>query len=192
MESYSILEKQLIEDFSKKLDLASDEEEKDMDSDEQKERDNDLEAHKEKRVKRRSERIEKLHANVKNRYSYDQLVQGLKAGKYKQVCVCTGAGISVDAGIPDFRSPKTGLYDNLAEFELPKPESMFDIAYFKDKPEAFYKLAKDFLDLDKFQPTLTHYFIKLLQNKGILQINMTQNIDNLEQKAGLDMELRVV
>lgn len=69
---------------------------------------------------------------------------------------------------------------------------MFDLKYFNEKPEAFYSLAQEFLDLDKFQPTLTHYFIKLLQDKGILQFNLTQNIDNLEEKAGLDMEEKVV
>ena len=53
----------------------------------------------------------------------------------------TGAGISVSAGIPDFRSPGTGLYDNLKEYDLPYPEAIFDIDYFKKKPEAFYKLA---------------------------------------------------
>ena len=46
----------------------------------------------------------------------------------------TGAGISVAAGIPDFRSPKTGLYDNLKEYELPTPESIFDIDFFQEKP----------------------------------------------------------
>jgi len=53
-------------------------------------------------------------------------------------------------------------------------------------------LAKEFLDLDKFQPTPTHLFIKLLQDRGLLQLNMTQNIDNLEAKAGLDMKNKVV
>lgn len=66
------------------------------------------------------------------------------------------------------------------------------MGFFKEKPDAFYHLAKEFLDLDKFNPTPTHHFIKLLQDKGILQINMTQNIDNLEEKTGLDMDLRVV
>jgi len=42
----------------------------------------------------------------------------------------TGAGISVAAGIPDFRSPDTGLYANLKEYDLPSPEAIFDIGYF--------------------------------------------------------------
>jgi NAD-dependent SIR2 family protein deacetylase len=46
----------------------------------------------------------------------------------------TGAGISVSAGIPDFRSPKTGLYANLEKFNLPYPEAIFDLRYFRDYP----------------------------------------------------------
>ena len=106
--------------------------------------------------------------------------------------VCTGAGISVSAGIPDFRSPKTGLYANLEKYNLPDPQAIFDIDYFNEKPEAFYKLANEFLDTSKFDPTPTHYFIKMLQDKGILQFNLTQNIDNLEEKVGLDLENKVV
>ncbi|CAG8816564.1 8973_t:CDS:1, partial [Racocetra fulgida] len=34
-------------------------------------------------------------------------------------------------GIPDFRSPGTGLYDNLAKYNLPRPEAIFEIGYFK-------------------------------------------------------------
>lgn len=37
----------------------------------------------------------------------------------------TGAGLSVKAGIPDFRSPGTGLYDQLQKFNLPRPEAVF-------------------------------------------------------------------
>jgi len=39
-------------------------------------------------------------------------------------CACTACGI------PDFRSPGTGLYDNLSEYDLPTPQAVFDIHYF--------------------------------------------------------------
>ena len=71
--------------------------------------------------------------------TYETLVEGIKSGKFKRIVVMTGAGISVSCGIPDFRSPKTGIYANLAEYNLPTPESIFDLDYFKEKPEPFYK-----------------------------------------------------
>ena len=98
----------------------------------------------------------------------------------------TGAGISVSAGIPDFRSPGTGLYSQLAEYNLPTPESIFTLDYFVDKPEPFYRFAQNF-DLTKHNATPTHYFVKMLQDKGLLWRCMTQNIDNLEEKTGMDM-----
>ena len=53
-------------------------------------------------------------------------------------------------------------------YDLPRPESLFDIEYFREKPEAFYAFAEDFLDMGKYEPTPTHHFIKMLQDKGIL------------------------
>ena len=58
------------------------------------------------------------------------MLDGLKNDKFKKICFVTGAGISVAAGIPDFRSPKTGLYANLKEYNLPTPESIFDLGFF--------------------------------------------------------------
>lgn len=98
-----------------------------------------------------------------------------------------GAGISTSAGIPDFRSPGTGLYDNLAKYDLPYPEAIFDVDYLEERPEAFYTLAKE-LYPGNFRPTPSHYFFRLLQDKGLLHGLWTQNIDALERIAGVEDE----
>lgn len=104
--------------------------------------------------------------------------------KVKNVIVCTGAGISTSAGIPDFRTPGTGLYDNLEKYELPYPEAVFDINYFKNNPGAFYALSTELLP-GLYGPTLAHHFIKLLYDEGILLRCYSQNIDGLEGLTGL-------
>jgi len=105
----------------------------------------------------------------------------------KNIVVMCGAGISVSAGIPDFRTPGTGLYDNLAAYDLPYPQAVFEIGFFKSNPEPFYLLASH-LQPGKFEPTKTHKFIKLLETKKKLRRCFTQNIDSLETKAGVSEE----
>lgn len=102
------------------------------------------------------------------KFSYDKLVDGLKENKFKNILIMTGAGISVSAGIPDFRSPNTGVYANLKEYNLPTPESLFTLTYFLENPEPFYKFCALNFDLDKYEPTPTHYFIKMINELGIL------------------------
>ncbi|KAG4429193.1 hypothetical protein IFR05_015327 [Cadophora sp. M221] len=111
----------------------------------------------------------------------------IKDGRPKRIVVMTGAGISTSAGIPDFRSPDTGLYSNLARLDLPHPEAVFDISFFREKPEPFYVLAKE-LYPGKFFPTIAHSFIALLDEKFMLHMLFTQNIDCLERKAGVPGE----
>lgn len=102
----------------------------------------------------------------------------------KRIVVMTGAGISTSAGIPDFRSPDTGLYANLARLNLPYPEAVFDISFFRENPKPFYVLAKE-LYPGKFYPTVAHAFIALLEEKLMLEMLFTQNIDCLERRAGV-------
>ena len=134
--------------------------------------------------------IKKVPEPQDSSFTREKLVQGLKDKTFKKIVFLTGAGISVSAGIPDFRSPKTGIYANLARYKLPKPEAVFDIAYFKKSPEPFYQLTKELLQ-DECNPTVAHYFIRMLQEEGLLHICFTQNIDGLEIKAGINSELLV-
>jgi NAD-dependent histone deacetylase SIR2 len=119
--------------------------------------------------------------------SLEALAAYIQSGRVKNVVVMTGAGISTSAGIPDFRSPETGLYANLARLNLPYAEAVFDISFFRENPEPFYALAHE-LYPGKYRPTITHSFISLLHRKGLLLKCFTQNIDCLEQEAGVPEE----
>ncbi|XP_053574742.1 NAD-dependent protein deacetylase sirtuin-3 [Bombina bombina] len=106
---------------------------------------------------------------------------------FKNIIVMVGAGISTPSGIPDFRTPGTGLYDNLLEYNIPYPEAIFDIDYFTYNPEPFFSLAQE-LYPGKYKPNFVHYFVKLLHDKGLLLRCYTQNIDGLERMAGIPPE----
>lgn len=103
----------------------------------------------------------------------------------KNILVLTGAGVSVSCGIPDFRS-KDGVYARLAvDFpDLPDPQAMFDIQYFRRDPRPFFKFAKEIYP-GQFTPSPCHKFISCLEKTGKLLRNYTQNIDTLEQVAGI-------
>jgi len=113
-----------------------------------------------------------------------------RLARARQVIVMLGAGASVSAGIPDFRSPGTGLYSQLESYGLPFPEAVFDLTFFADNPRPFYRLAKE-LWPGNHAPTPAHHFISLLAARGILRRCYTQNIDSLESAAGVPPELTV-
>ncbi len=96
------------------------------------------------------------------------------------IVALTGAGISTDAGIPDFRGPN-GIY-TLNKYD---PDRTFGLKFFLEDPLPFYDFAREFLHiLEKAKPTFTHYFLGTLEKEGKLKSVITQNIDGLHQKAG--------
>ncbi|RDL41840.1 Uncharacterized protein BP5553_01819 [Venustampulla echinocandica] len=112
----------------------------------------------------------------------DDAVELIK--KSRNIIVLTGAGISTSLGIPDFRSKDTGLYSKLQHLGLSDPQEVFDIHVFREDPNYFYTVARDILPSgDRFTPT--HAFIHLLQQKGKLLTNYSQNIDNIEATVGI-------
>lgn len=110
------------------------------------------------------------------------LVEAIK--KKKEVTFFLGAGVSTSCGIPDFRSPKTGLYANLKRLNLPYPEAVFDIDYFRENPKPFYTLCEE-LYPGSFLPSKFHFLLRLFEDKKLLRRVYTQNIDTLERLAGV-------
>lgn len=135
------------------------------------------------KVKFQGEEINNLAEDLKNininkeaeekfTFTRENLISGLKAKKYRNIAVMTGAGISVSCGIPDFRTPGTGLYSQLEKYNLPFPEAIFQLTFFKKNPEPFYTLAKEFL-VGAPKPGIAHHFIKILNEKEMLLQNYT-------------------
>lgn len=115
------------------------------------------------------------------------VAQLIKSKQNVKLIFMVGAGISTSAGIPDFRSPETGLYHNLQKLNLPYAEAVFDIDFFKRNPNPFYVLAQE-LYPGQFLPTKFHFLMKLFQDRKLLHRVYTQNIDTLERIAGVDDE----
>ncbi|XP_023340427.1 NAD-dependent protein deacetylase Sirt2 [Eurytemora carolleeae] len=75
-------------------------------------------------------------------FNLEVLTQKLGGGEFKNIVIMCGAGISTNAGIPDFRSPSAGLYMTLRSYDLPYPEAVFEGRYFNQDPKPFYTLGK--------------------------------------------------
>ena len=101
----------------------------------------------------------------------------------KRVVALTGAGISTESGIPDFRST-SGLYLT-GEFEGYNPETILTRKMMRTNPGLVLKFYKERLlrMVDK-EPNRSHFALKKLEEMGNLRGIITQNIDNLHTKAG--------
>lgn len=94
----------------------------------------------------------------------------------------TGAGISTESGLKDFRS-KDGLYKQKNKYDLP-PEYLLSKACFYDNTKVFYEYYKENLNCTNIKPNIAHDYLKKLEDIGKLKAIITQNIDGLHTLAG--------
>jgi len=93
--------------------------------------------------------------------------------------VLTGAGVSVPSGIPDFRSPGTGLWANV------DPMEVATIDAFRRDPDRFWRFYGDRIaSLHDRRPNPAHEAITELERRGLVRGVITQNIDRLHRRAG--------
>jgi NAD-dependent deacetylase len=91
----------------------------------------------------------------------------------------TGAGISTPSGIPDFRTPGSGLWSQV------DPMEVASIWSFLRRPEAFYEWVRPMIQMFReAQPNPAHLALAQLESMGLLHAVITQNIDELHQRAG--------
>jgi NAD-dependent deacetylase len=98
----------------------------------------------------------------------------------------TGAGVSVPSGIPDFRTPETGLWANV------DPMEVAHIDVFERDPARFWSYYRPrFHSLGDKQPNTAHEALAELERRGLLAGVITQNIDRLHRAAGSDNVVEV-
>ena len=91
----------------------------------------------------------------------------------------TGAGISVPSGIPDFRSPGTGLWEKV------DPMEVATIQAFHRDPARFWSFYRPrFQELGKKRPNPAHEALVELEGRELLEAVITQNVDRLHRSAG--------
>ncbi len=91
-----------------------------------------------------------------------------------------GAGVSTESGIPDFRS-KDGFYNQ--QYKYP-PEMILSHSFFMNNTDEFYRFYKAKMNCLNYEPNITHFKLAEMENRGKIEAVVTQNIDELHQKAG--------
>ncbi len=100
--------------------------------------------------------------------------------------VLTGAGVSVPSGIPDFRTPGTGMWENVDPMEIAHIDS------FHRDPARFWRYYRPrFQDLGSKEPNEAHRAIAQLEARGMVDAVVTQNIDRLHRAAGSERVIEV-
>ncbi len=107
----------------------------------------------------------------------NQVVKLIKKSKY--AIVLTGAGVSTGSGIPDFRTPGKGIWEKVDPFKVTS------ITAFDENPQRFYYFYRPRIEmLSRVSPNPAHKAISQLEEMGYIHCLITQNIDNLHQRAG--------
>ena len=104
----------------------------------------------------------------------------------RHTVVLTGAGISVPSGIPDFRSPGTGLWENV------DPMEVAHIDAWRRDPDRFWAFyGQRFASLIDKRPNRAHAVVAELERRGMVRAVVTQNIDRLHRLAGSEHVVEV-
>lgn len=93
-----------------------------------------------------------------------------------------GAGVSTESNIPDFRS-ENGIFNAVNKYGFP-PEKILSKSFFNKNKEIFFDYCKENLIHLEAVPNYAHKALAKLESQGKLKAVITQNIDNLHQKAG--------
>src|SRR5918994_3025530 len=104
----------------------------------------------------------------------------------RRAVALTGAGVSVPSGIPDFRTPETGLWANV------DPMEVAHISVFEREPERFWSYYRPrFQALGDKAPNRAHEALAELERRGLVRGVITQNIDRLHRTAGSENVIEV-
>jgi NAD-dependent deacetylase len=107
-------------------------------------------------------------------------------GRSRRAVALTGAGVSVPSGIPDFRTPETGLWAKV------DPMEVAHISVFEGDPERFWSYYRPrFQALGDKEPNRAHEALAELERRGLIEGVITQNIDRLHRAAGSENVIEV-
>lgn len=94
-----------------------------------------------------------------------------------------GAGVSTDSGLVDFRSQARGLYNRPSEYSA-SPEEMLTPGFYEQHPEEFFDFYRTKLLNLAAPPNSVHYALAEMEAAGVIKCVITQNADDLHQRAG--------
>jgi NAD-dependent deacetylase len=107
-------------------------------------------------------------------------------GRSRRAVALTGAGVSVPSGIPDFRTPETGLWEKVDPMEIAH------VSVFERDPERFWRYYRPrFQALGDKEPNRAHEALAELERRGLIEGVITQNIDRLHRAAGSENVIEV-